>query len=63
MKYARIADNRVIETFTPPQGIDISECFTAELVAQFKQVPDEVEQNWMEQPDGTFTAPELPPLE
>ena len=35
MKYARIVDNKVWEVFTPPVGVDISDCFTAELVAQF----------------------------
>lgn len=46
MKYARIVDNKVWEVFTPPIGVDISECFTPELVAQFIQCPAEVEQNW-----------------
>lgn len=56
MKYARIVDNKVWEVFTPPFGVDISECFTAEIVSQFIQCPAEVEQNW--EYDGTnFTAP------
>lgn len=46
MKYARIVDNKVWEVFTPPIGVDISECFTPDLVAQFIQCPAEVEQNW-----------------
>jgi len=45
MKYARIVDNKVWEVFTPPVGVDISECFTAELVAQFIECPSDVEQN------------------
>lgn len=60
MKYARIIDTLVIETFTPPAGVPIEECFTPEIVAQFKPVPDEVEQNWTEQEDGTFLVPPPP---
>lgn len=57
MKYARIVDNTVYETFTPPIGVDISECFTPELVAQFIECPDNVEHNWIY--DGTvFEEPE-----
>jgi hypothetical protein len=56
MKYARIVDNKVWEVFTPPVGVDISECFTAELVAQFIECPSDVEQNYTY--DGTnFSAP------
>lgn len=56
MKYARIVDNKVWETFTPPVGVDISDCFTAELVAQFIECPVDVEQNYTY--DGiNFLAP------
>jgi hypothetical protein len=58
MKYARIVDNKVWETFTPPTGVDISECFVPELVAQFIEIADEVEQNWTVE-NGLFTAPEV----
>lgn len=61
MKYARISTkNTVIEVFTPPTGFTIEECFTPELVAQFEPVPDDVEQNWIKQADGTFVAPPEP---
>jgi hypothetical protein len=59
MKYARIVDNKVWETFTPPTGVDISECFTPELVAQFVECPSDVEQNWTVE-DGVYTAPVVP---
>ena len=62
MKYARIVDNKVWETFTPPTGVDISECFTPELVAQFIECPLEVEQNWTIE-NGVFTAPIEEPTE
>jgi len=59
MKYARIVDNKVWETFTPPVGVDISDCFTAELVAQFIECPSEVEHIW-DYTDGEFIAPVVP---
>ena len=62
MKYARIVDNKVWETFTPPTGVDISECFTPELVAQFIECPLEVEQNWTVE-NGVFIAPIEEPTE
>jgi hypothetical protein len=64
MNYARINTqselHTVIETFVPPSGFTINDCFTPEIVAQFEQVPDEVAQGWIKQEDGTFIAP--PPL-
>ena len=61
MKYARISsDNLVIEIFVPPAGVSIAECFTAEVAVQFVEVPDNVEQNWTKQSNGTFIAPPLP---
>jgi hypothetical protein len=58
-KYARIVDNKVWEVFTPPIGVDISDCFTAELVAQFVECPDYVEANYTYE-DGEFEAPYIP---
>lgn len=63
MKYARITDTLVIETFIPPAGVPIEECFTPEIVAQFEPVPDEVGQNWVKQEDGTFVAPPPPAVD
>ena len=57
MKYARIVDSVVVETFTPPEGFVLDECFTAELVAQFFACPEETEGGWVLQNDGTFAAP------
>lgn len=56
MKYARIVNNKVVETFTPPTGVDISECFVPELVAQFIECPIDVEQNYTYN-GTTFVAP------
>ena len=55
MKYARIVNNKVNEVFTPPQGIDISECFHPDVVKQFVAVSDEVEAGWIF--DGVNFAP------
>jgi hypothetical protein len=56
MKYARVVNDAVYEVFTPPVGVDISDCFTAELVAQFIECPEYVEQKYTY--DGTnFSAP------
>lgn len=60
MKYARLINNVVAETFTPPTDFAIEECFTPEVVAQFEPCPNEVEQNWIKQADGTFVAPPEP---
>lgn len=60
MKYARLfSDNSVIETFTPPDGVSINDCFVPEIVSQFVEVPDEVKPTWVKQDDGTFAAPTL----
>ena len=58
-KYARVVNNAVWEVFTPPVGVDISDCFTAELVAQFIECPDYVEAKWS-YVDGEFEAPYIP---
>lgn len=55
-KYARIIDNKVWEVFTPPVGVDISECLTPDLVAQFIECPEQVSQNWTYN-GSTFTEP------
>jgi hypothetical protein len=61
MNYARLSsENTVIEVFTPPAPFTLEECFTPEIVAQFEPCPDEVEQNWIKQEDGTFVAPPPP---
>jgi hypothetical protein len=46
MKYARFNENGIaIETFILPEGVSISECFTAEIAAQFESVPDDLQAN------------------
>ncbi len=58
-KYARIVNNKIWEVFTPPVGVDISDCFTAELVAQFVECPEYVDQDYTYE-DGEFIAPYIP---
>lgn len=63
MKYARLStDNRVLETFSPLAGFSIADCFHPTIAQQFVEAPDEVEQNWIKQTDGSFVAPPLPPI-
>lgn len=58
MKYARVSsDNIVIEVFTPPPPFQLEDCFTPEIVAQFEPCPEEVQANWIKEPDGTFVPP------
>jgi len=61
MKYARVLDSVVQEVFTPPTGMTIEDCFTPQVVVLFEPCPDEVEQNWVKESDGSFVAPPLPP--
>lgn len=61
MKYARVFDSIVQEVFTPPPGLTIEQCFTPEVAALFETCPEEVQQNWIKEPDGSFVAPPLPP--
>lgn len=52
MKFARIQNGKVFETINfPPDGK-----FHPSLT--WVEVPDEVEQHWTKEPDGTFKAPE-----
>jgi hypothetical protein len=58
MKYARIIDNKVWETFVPHSGGVIEQYFTPEIVAQFIQCPEEVENTWTYE-NGEFIAPPI----
>ncbi len=61
MKYARLStEGVVIEVFTPPTGFSIPDCFHPIIASQFQACPEEVDQNWTLEPDGSFTAPITP---
>jgi len=62
MKYARIVDNKIFETFVPHSGGTIEQYFTPEIVAQFVECPEEVENTWTYE-NGEFIAPLLLPEE
>lgn len=58
MKYAMFdLKDSVTHTFVPQQGFTIEESFTAEVVAMYVVVPEEVEAGWKRHQDGTFSAP------
>ena len=55
MKHARIVNNMAVDVRSEaPEG-----CFTPEIVAQFVEVPDEVENGWKLE-SGTWSAPPAP---
>lgn len=57
MKYGRIVNNIVVETFIPLDGFDILECFTAEIAEQFEVISDEVNPQWIKDATGKFSSP------
>lgn len=57
MKYGRLENNIVLEVFTPPEGFTLAECFHPVIVAQFVEVPQNVEALWVRGEDGTFSEP------
>ena len=59
MYYARIVDNVVVETFSPPVGFNIADCFHPEL--KWDTVPSTVKVGDTLNEDGSFTAAPLPP--
>lgn len=54
-KFARIENDVAVEVFVPPAGVDIAECFTPEVAAQFVPVPDDVTQTSTVASDGQWT--------
>lgn len=59
MKYARIVNNTAIDVRTEsPEG-----CYTPNIVAEFVEVPDEVQDGWIhDNLSGTWSAPPPPPV-
>lgn len=59
MKYARVVNNKVVETFDAPLGKDITEYFVPAIASQFIPCTDDVEAEYMY--DGeTFTPGGIP---
>lgn len=46
----------VAETFAPPEGFALSDCFTPAVAAQFVEATEEVQAGWL-YADGEFTPP------
>lgn len=59
-KYARIENGTALEVFTPSEGLDIADCFHADIAAQFLAVPDTVLPGWVCGSDGKWAAPATP---
>lgn len=55
MKYARIVNNKVVETFNADLGKDIFEYFVPAIASQFVSCPDDVEQDYSY--DGELFTP------
>lgn len=62
MKYARVINGYVEETFTPMDGHTIEESFTPEVVNMFEQCPENVCAGWTKNQDGTFSEPVIEPV-
>ena len=50
----------MLEVFTPPEGFTLAECFHPVIVAQFVEVPQNVEALWVRGEDGTYLPPAQP---
>lgn len=62
-QYARVVAGQVFELFTPPDGASLTDCFHAEVAAQFVAVPagDPTPQQGWTYDGTTFAAPVVPP--
>lgn len=56
-KYARIIESTVVETFTPPAGFKLPDCFHPDVAAQFASVPENVEVGWTATAQGWAPPP------
>jgi hypothetical protein len=63
MKYGKLENNWVQETFICENGKTIYDYFHEELAGLFKEVPDNVEAGWYKNQDGSFSAPPESPKE
>ena len=61
MKYGRIIDSVVQETFICEDGTTIYDYFYVTVADMFEVIPDYVEAGWYKNPDGTFSPPPPPP--
>lgn len=59
-KFARIENKTALEVFTPPAGIDITECFAPEVAALFTACPDNVTPGSTVNGSGVWTIAPVP---
>jgi hypothetical protein len=61
-KFARMENQTAVEVFTPPEGMELSDCFHADVAALFSPCPDNVTQGSTITGKGVWTiAPEPSP--
>lgn len=63
MKYGRIVNNWVQETFICEDGKTIYDYFYITVADMFEVIPDQVEAGWYKNPDGSFTPPPDPVID
>lgn len=61
MKYGRLINNWVQETFICEDGKTIYDYFYPTVADLFEIVPNEVEAGWHKNENGTFSPPPPPP--
>lgn len=61
MKYAKVNNGVVDDIFVPQAGFTIEQSLHPAVAALFNQVPEEVQIGWLQQEDGSFSAPPPPP--
>ena len=57
MEYARVVNGIVMELFTPPGNVPISDCFCQEIASQFVPTNGAAVKNNYVYSNGTFSAP------
>ena len=60
MKFARVINGTVQETFVEPDGFELKDCFHPDVAAQFEPCGDEVEQGWLKDSNGFSEPPPQP---
>lgn len=51
-RYGRIEGRSIVEVIELPLGVQLSECFHAEIASQFVAIPSNVEAGWLVENDG-----------
>jgi hypothetical protein len=59
--YARVAGNTAVETYVPPDGAVIEDCFHGDVLKQFVECPADTRVGATLDDAGVWTQPALPP--